>query len=64
MSHDVFGLLRVYLIYWFLIGIISFDFYFIFNQFIVLWDVAHAVLVQLLACKEPPCDGVDASEVS
>ena len=26
--------------------------------FIVLWDIAHAVFLQLLACKTPPCDGV------
>ena len=36
-------------------------FYFIgFILFIVLWDIAHAVFLQLLACKEPPCDGVEA----
>jgi hypothetical protein len=28
--------------------------------FIVLWDIAHAVFLQLLACKEPPYDGVEA----
>jgi hypothetical protein len=28
--------------------------------FIVLWDIAHAVFLQLLASKEPPCDGVQA----
>ena len=36
-------------------------FYFIgFILFIVLWDIAHEVFLQLLACKEPPCDGVEA----
>ena len=33
---------------------------FIFYLFIVLWDIAHAVFLQLLACEEPPCDGVEA----
>jgi len=33
---------------------------FILHSFIVLWDIAHAVILQLLACKEPPCDGVEA----
>jgi len=33
---------------------------FIFHVFIVLCDIAHAVFLQLLACKEPPCDGVEA----
>jgi len=36
-------------------------FYFIgFILFIVLWDMVHAVFLQLLACNEPPCDGVEA----
>jgi len=33
---------------------------FIHHLFIVLWDIAHAVFLQLLACKEPPCDGTEA----
>ena len=33
---------------------------FMFHLFIVLWDIAHAVFLQLLACKETPCDGVEA----
>jgi len=33
---------------------------FILHIFIVLWHIAHAVFLQLLACKESPCDGVDA----
>jgi hypothetical protein len=28
--------------------------------FIALWDNAHAALSQHLACKEPPCNGVEA----
>ena len=31
-----------------------------FNLFIVLWDIADAAFLQLLACKEPPCDGIEA----
>jgi len=31
-----------------------------FVVFIVGWDIAHAVFLQLLACNEPPCDGVEA----
>jgi hypothetical protein len=27
---------------------------------IELWEIAHAVFLQLLACKEPPCDGAEA----
>ena len=30
-----------------------------YYSFIVLWDIAHAVFLQLLACKESPCDGVE-----
>jgi hypothetical protein len=50
-SCEVFGLLRVYFTYGFCIGLIL---------IIVLWDIAQAALLQLLACKEPPCDGVEA----
>jgi len=35
-----------------------------FIQFIVLWDIAHTVFSQLLGCKEPPCDGVEAQQIS
>ena len=49
--REVFGLLRVFLIYGFCIG---------FILFIVLLDIAHGVFLQLLACKEPPSDGVGA----
>jgi len=48
---DVFGFLRVSFIYGFCIGCIL---------FIVLSDIAHGAFLQLLACKEPPCDGVEA----
>jgi hypothetical protein len=33
---------------------------FICYLFNVLWQIARAVFLQLLACKEPPCDGVEA----
>jgi len=49
--REVFGLLRVYFIYQFCIG---------FILFIVLWDIAHAAFLQLLACKEHPGDNVVA----
>jgi len=32
---------------------------FIFYLFIVLWDIVHAVFLQLLACKELPGNGVE-----
>jgi hypothetical protein len=31
-----------------------------FTLFIVLWDIPHAALLQLWACKEPPCDSIEA----
>jgi len=49
--REVFGSLRVNFISGFCIG---------FILFIVLWDIAHTEFLQLLACKEPPCDGVEA----
>jgi hypothetical protein len=49
--REVFGLLRVSFIYELCVVLIV---------FIVLWDIAHAVFLQLWACKEPPCDGVEA----
>ena len=49
--HEVLGSLRVYFIYGICIGYIL---------FIVLWDIVHAAFLQLLGCKEPPCDGVEA----
>lgn len=50
LHHEGFELLRVYLIYGFSIG---------FILFIVLWNIAHAVFLQLLPCKDTPCDGVE-----
>jgi hypothetical protein len=32
----------------------------VFIIFIVLCDIAHALFLELLACKKPPCNGVDA----
>jgi len=49
--REVFESLRVYFLLGFCIG---------FILFIVLWDIAHAAFLQLLACKRPPCDGVEA----
>jgi len=34
------------------------------NLIIVSWDIPHAALLQLLACKDPPCDAVEAQEIS
>jgi hypothetical protein len=58
--HKVFGLLKVYFIYGYCTGCIFIS----FILFIVLWVIGHAACLQLLACKEPPCDGVEAQEVS
>jgi len=54
MRREVFGSLKVYFISGFCTGFIFIG----FSLFIVLWDIAHAAFLQLLACKEPPCDGV------
>jgi hypothetical protein len=54
--HEVFGSLKVYLIYGFCTGFIFIG----FSLFIVLWDIARTAFLQLLACKVPPCDGVEA----
>jgi len=54
--RKVFGSLNVYFIYAFCTGFIFIG----VILFIVLWDIAHAAILQLLACKEPPCDGVKA----
>ena len=56
MCREVFGTLQVYFIYGFCTGFIFIG----FSLFIVLWDIAHAAFLQLLACKELPCDGVEA----
>ena len=53
--HEVFQSLRVYSLYGFCIG---------FILFIVLWDIMHAAFLQLLACKEPPCDVVEAHKIT
>jgi hypothetical protein len=54
--REVFGSLKVSFIYGFCTGFIFIG----FSLFIVLWDIAHAVFLQLLACKEPPCDCIVA----
>ena len=53
--REVFGSLRVYLIYEFCIGLIL---------FIVLWYIAYAVFITLLVCKESPCYGGEPQYVS
>jgi hypothetical protein len=56
MRHEVFGSLKVYFIYGFCSGFICIG----FSIFTVLWDIGNAACLQLLACEEPPCDGVEA----
>jgi len=51
MRHEVSESLRVYFLHGFCIG-------FIFV--IELCDITQAAFLQLLACKKPPCDGVEA----
>jgi len=34
--------------------------FFGFILFIVLWHITHAAFLQLLVCKKPPCDDVEA----
>ena len=41
------------------IGFVLVSFYWLYF-FIVLWDIAHAAFLQVLAWKEPPCDDVEA----
>jgi len=53
--REVFESLRIYFISRFCIGLIL---------LIGLWDIAHAAFLQLLACKEPPCDGFEARWIS
>jgi len=57
MRRVVFRSLKVYFMYRFCIGCII---------LIVLWDNMQVAFLQLLACKEPPCDGVSqkTSQVS
>jgi len=52
----VFGSLKVFFIYGFFTGFIFIG----FSLCIVLWDIGHAACLQLLACKEPPSDDVEA----
>jgi hypothetical protein len=33
-------------------------------SFIVIWDIVSAAYLPLLACKEPPCDGIDTQSIS
>jgi len=49
--RKVFELLRVYFIPGVCIG---------FILFIVLWHITHEAFLQLLACKEPPCNSIEA----
>jgi len=56
---EVFGSLKVYFIYGFCTGFIFIG----FSLFIVLWDIGNAACLQLLACNEPPCDGVEAESI-
>jgi len=53
--REVFGSFGVDLCYWFCIHSIS---------FLVLRDITHAPLLQLLASKQPPCDGIEAQWIS
>jgi hypothetical protein len=54
--YEVFGSFMVHCIYGLCTGFIFIG----FSSFIVLWDIGNAAMSQLLACKEPPCDGVEA----
>jgi len=54
--RQVFGSLKVYFISGFCTSVIFIG----FSLFIVLWDIGHAAFLKLLACKEPPWDGVEA----
>jgi len=55
MHRELVGLLRVYYIYGLCVS---------FILFIVLWDITQTAFFQVLAYKEPPCDGVEAQYVS
>ena len=56
MRREVFGSLKVYFIYGYCTGFIVIG----FSLFMVLWDITHTTILQLLACKESPFDGVEA----
>jgi len=49
--REVFWSLSINFIYGFFLGL---------SWFIVLLDIAHAAFLQLRACKQPPCDGLQA----
>jgi hypothetical protein len=57
--REVLGSLKVYSIYGFCTGFI----FICISVFIVIWDIGHAACLQLLACNEPPCDGVEAESI-
>jgi len=57
--REVFGSLKVYSIYGFFCCFIVIG----VSLFIVLWDIGHAACLQLLACNEASCDGVEAESI-
>jgi hypothetical protein len=59
MRREVIGSLKVYFIYGFCTGFIFIG----FSVFIGLRDIGHGVCLHLLACNEPPCDGVEAESI-
>jgi hypothetical protein len=56
MCSEVSGSLKVYFIYGYCTAFIVIG----VGLFIVLWNIAHGAFLQRLACKEPPCDVVEA----
>jgi hypothetical protein len=54
--REVFGSLKVYYIHGFCTGFILNG----FCLFILLRDITQAAFLQLLTCKRPPCDDVEA----
>jgi hypothetical protein len=56
----VFGSLKVYLISGFCTCFICIG----FTLFIVLWGITHSGFFQLLAGKEPPCDGLRLNKLA
>jgi hypothetical protein len=56
ICREVFGSLKVDFVYGFCIRLTFIG----FSLFIVLWDIVHTAFLQLLACKEPLCGGVEA----
>jgi hypothetical protein len=57
--HEVFGSLKVDFIYRFSTGFIFIG----FSLLRVLWNIAHAAIMQLPVCKDSPCDAVEAQYV-